>query len=376
MDIAPYSLIIAGDLVVEKSYNILDISEEIVDLFLQSNLNILNLESPITDSVFKHLKTGPHIKGDKESTLQILEKLKINIVTLANNHILDYGSKGLNDTIDFCSDNKIQYVGAGLNISEAGKTLYIDTDVGRIAIVNFCENEWCIATEDSPGANPMDVISNVNQIIEAKVNSDIVIVIVHGGNEYFSYPSPRMQKQYRYYVDQGASLVVGHHTHCVSGSEIYKGVPIYYSLGNFLFTRKSEFTEWYIGGCLKVNIKNGLIATEIIPVKQSKETYQLDLLNNSELEKFKEKIDYINSIIYDKVKLQKMWDDFILKVENSYLNYLSPLSFIGNRYIRAIIQKMNIKLFNKKGTAILLNMMRCEAHRDISKEVIKKYLLK
>jgi poly-gamma-glutamate capsule biosynthesis protein CapA/YwtB (metallophosphatase superfamily) len=76
----------------------------------------------------------------------------------------------------------------------------------------------------------MDIIDNANQIKEAKATHDKVIVIVHGGHEYYNLPSPRMQKQYRFYADQGADFVVGHHTHCISGYEVYNGVPIYYSL--------------------------------------------------------------------------------------------------------------------------------------------------
>ena len=96
----------------------------------------------------------------------------------------------------------------------------------KIAILNFCENEWSIAEDDSPGANPMDIIDNTNHIREAKASHDKVIVIVHGGHEYYNLPSPRMQKQYRFYADQDADIVVGHNTHCISGSEMYKGVEL------------------------------------------------------------------------------------------------------------------------------------------------------
>lgn len=70
------------------------------------------------------------------------------------------------------------------------------TDFITIGIINFCENEWSIAEEDSAGANPMDFIDNAYQIREAKATHDKVIVIVHGDHEYYSLPSPRMQKQY------------------------------------------------------------------------------------------------------------------------------------------------------------------------------------
>ena len=128
------------------------------------------------------------------------------------------------------------------------------TDFITIAIINFCENEWSIAEEDSAGANPMDFIDNANQIREAKAVHDKVIV--HGGHEYYNLPSPRMQKQFRFYADQGADIVIGHHTHCISGNEVYNGVPIYYSLGNFLFTKNNTNEDWYTGLLLQVDIKS------------------------------------------------------------------------------------------------------------------------
>ena len=132
-------------------------------------------------------------------------------------------------------------------MSDASKYITLEKDGLKIAIINFCENEWSIAEAGSPGANPMDIIDNASQIKSAKESHDKVIVIVHGGHEYYNLPSPRMQKQYHFYADQGADIFVGHHTHCISGNEVYKGVPIYYSLGNFLFTMNNSNNEWYTG---------------------------------------------------------------------------------------------------------------------------------
>src|SRR5690554_8220427 len=103
----------------------------------------------------------------------------------------------------------------------------------------------------------MNIIYNTNQIKEAKATHDKVIVIIHGGHEYYNLPSPRMQKQYRFYAEQGADIIISHHTHCISGKEVYKGVPIYYSLGNFLFTNTSSFEDWYIVIVLDLTIING-----------------------------------------------------------------------------------------------------------------------
>lgn len=248
------------------------------------------------------------------------------------------------------------------------------TDFITIAIINFCENEWSIAEENSPGANPMDIIDNANQIKEAKATHDKVIVIVHGGHEYYNLPSPRMQKQYRFYADQGADIVVGHHTHCISGNEVYKGVPIYYSLGNFLFTSKSTIEDWYTGLVLEVNIEKGNLTSKLHPVEQQKETFELSLLIGKKREDIIKRISKYNAIIEDEEKLKNEWDNYVDTKYDVYLNYWSPFSFISNRYVRGVLNRLGIKGLNKKGIALALNLMRCEAHVDMSKEVNKKYL--
>src|SRR5690554_976332 len=367
-------ILITGDLVINKTFLNDNISPEVINLFQSSDYNIVNLEAPVTESNLKILKTRPHLKSEKESTLEILKALNINLCTLANNHVLDYDEQGVLDTINFCKENNIQTVGAGNNLEEASKTLYFDSAEGKIAIVNFAENEWSSATEKTAGANPMDIIDNAKQIKEAKQSADYVFVIVHGGHEYYNLPSPRMQKQYRFYAEQGADIVIGHHTHCISGNEVYNGVPIYYSLGNFLFTKPSSYKDWYLGLVLEVEIKNGNITSQLHPVKQEKESFELSLLNGNEKLDVLNRISKYNDIISNSVKLKNEWDIYIKSKYDFYLNYWSPISFIQNRYLKAVCNRLGIKLINKKGMALTLNLMRCEAHTDMSKEVIKKYL--
>ena len=370
-------ILIVGDLFVSDQYYDNDlIDKSIQDMFSSADYRIVNLEAPITEDNPKNkiLKTGPHLRMSSDTIMPYLHQLKIDAVTMANNHILDYGDKGVTDTFNELVDHKIKYIGAGNDLTEAKKPLSLHKDGMKIAILNFCENEWSIAEEDSPGANPMDIIDNTNQIREAKASHDKVIVIVHGGHEYYNLPSPRMQKQYRFYADQGADIVVGHHTHCISGNEVYKGVPIYYSLGNFLFTSKSTIEDWYTGLVLEVNIEKGNLTSKLHPVEQQKETFELSLLIGKKREDIIKRISKYNAIIEDEEKLKNEWDNYVDTKYDVYLNYWSPFSFISNRYVRGVLNRLGIKGLNKKGIALALNLMRCEAHVDMSKEVNKKYL--
>jgi poly-gamma-glutamate synthesis protein (capsule biosynthesis protein) len=368
-------LLITGDLAIIHPYDFTtQLDKSVIDLFSKSDINIVNLEAPVTESKCKILKTGPHLKSHKQSLVNVFRKLKVDVATLANNHILDYGEQGVFETISFCETNYIKTVGAGINVREAQRILYLDTEEGQVAIINIAENEWASATKKSAGANPIDIIDNAKQINEAKQSSDYVIVIVHGGHEYYSFPSPRMQKQYRFYADQGANIIVGHHTHCISGNEIYNGVPIYYSLGNFLFTKNNLNDEWYTGLVLEVDITNESVDCHIHPIRQEQESFQLSLLEGDEKNDVFERINSFSTIIADERMLDAKWNEYIDCQSRMYLNYWSPLSYVENKYINAAFRKLIGNMLNKKGASLYLNLVRCEAHRDLSEEVLKKYI--
>jgi poly-gamma-glutamate synthesis protein (capsule biosynthesis protein) len=374
------NILITGDFFIADEYaNKELIDQSVVELFQQADYRIVNLEAPLTANEPKNkiLKTGPHLRMTENTVLPYLKQLKVDAVTLANNHVLDYGAKGLIDTFESLSKNKINYVGAGNNLTDATKPLALEKDGLRIAILNFCENEWSIAEVDKPGANPMDIIDNTNQIKAAKATHDKVICIIHGGHEYYHLPSPRMQKQYRFYADNGADAIVGHHTHCIGGYEIYREVPIIYSLGNFLFTKKSEKEVWYNGLLGSLNIeKNKTIIFKIHPVKQEINTFQTSLLKKEEKVKTLEEIQELNMTIAKEKQLHKKWEEFIQQKAKQYLNIFSPVSSFNNRYINYLVKKTGIDkwFMNKNHYKLMLNIMRCEAHLDASKKIINNFV--
>lgn len=110
------------------------------------------------------------------------------------------------------------------------------------------------------------------------------------------------------------------------------------------------------------------------PVKQAKESFDLSLLESNEKKEVLNRISTYNKIIEDPEKLKSEWNKYPESKYQSYLNYWSPLSFIKNRYIKAILNKLGIRMINKKGMSYSLNLMRCEAHADLSREVIRRYL--
>src|SRR5690606_7364369 len=368
-------MLIAGDLaVLNEEYNSGSIDNNVRELFRSSDFNIVNLEAPVTDCDEKILKTGPHLKGSKQGTIDVLQALNVRLVTLANNHILDYGEKGLKDTLDFVKKHNIDRVGGGVNNEDASRIFYLETDEGRIAVINFAENEWASAGETSAGSNPMDLIENVNQIREAKKNADFVLVIIHGGHEYYNLPSPQIQKRYRFYADEGADIVISHHTHCVSGFEIHNGVPIYYSLGNFLFTKQSKKHDWYTGLIVEINIVEGKLEADYHIVEQEQNSFALSLVSGSSAEALNDRIYKYSQQILSRQSLGEAWENYKEESKTNTLRYWSPNIFIKNRYLRSFLYKIGMTWLNKDGVKVYLNMIRCESHLDLSREIFKDYV--
>jgi hypothetical protein len=350
------------------------------DIFYEikgADFSMINLESPLTNKNDRHkiLKTGPNLKANPEC-VKTLKYLDIDLVTLANNHIFDFGQQGLNDTLNICKENKISTVGAGENLKQAKKIFYKKHKDITVAIINIAENEWGSASFVKGGANPLDLINNTRDIIEAKNKADFVFVIVHGGHEFYKYPSPRMKKLYRYFAEMGADLVVGHHTHCYSGFETYKKVPIYYSLGNFLFDSNTEFSGWYEGFLLSIEVVKGeVIKTKAIPYKQCKDgDIGVSLLTDFNF--FNENIKRINKVISDDELLEKKYEKYIDKYQNMVLAFFSNDNLFDFWKMRGIIRKLNLsrKFLRNKQLKSILNYVRCESHRDLTFSVLTKYL--
>lgn len=371
-------MVIGGDFFVSESFENRDIiSNEVIELFKKADYRILNLESPICqdNSKNKIIKTGPHLRTSSDAVIPVLKSLSVDLVTMANNHILDYGIQGLEETFETLKKSNIGYVGAGNNLHEAQQPYTFEKNGIRIAILNFAENEWSIAEEDKAGANPLDIIDNINQIKAAKATHDKVICIIHGGHEYYHLPSPRMVKQYRFYADNGADAIINHHTHCIGGYEVYNNTPIAYSLGNMLFTRHSNYDSWYNGLLAHLSINNhSPIELTLIPIKQKKGSFLLTRLNGDEEKAVFKQFEGYNNIIFQDRLLRTEWDNFVLSKQR-ITGVFSPLNSLPGKYLRAALMRLgaNNPILSKRYLKSVFNYIRCEAHRDLITAVMNNH---
>lgn len=349
-----------------------DCFKQVRDITLASDYAIVNLECPIVKRKAKPIvKCGPNLK----CTSKVVDAIKyagFRGVTLANNHIYDFGETGLADTIEDLTTNQIDYMGGGRNLSEASSIFY-KTIVGqRLAIINCCEHEFSIATEQTGGANPLNPIQQYYAIKEAKQNADYVIVIVHGGHEHYQLPSPRMQETYRFFVDAGADAVINHHQHCYGGYEIYKEKPIFYGLGNFCFDEDGQRDSiWNYGYMVELHLEKSISFT-LYPYEQCNHTPIIQLLENNDKIEFDKQLQHLNAVIISPKVLQKEHEKWMEKDARNWLVSLFPYS---NRYIQALIRRKFLPFYlPKKKITALVNKVACEAHRDKFIYILSKQL--
>lgn len=338
--------------------------QKLTELFQQADLNITNLECPLTKFSKAIEKSGPALKAEPKM-VEALKSNHFNLVTLANNHIMDYGSQGLKDTIDILDKNSISHVGAGLK-NEQIDVIYHEHNGILLAIVNFCENEWSTIAKSGYTANGFSEIDAFYSIKNAQSKADHVIVIHHGGHEMYNLPSPRLKKTLRFFVDCGADVVINHHTHCVSANEVYQDKPIYYSLGNFVFDNpKFKNTIWNYGMMVKLEITKEQIKSQNFYFKQFGDQPKVELISPKVLPI---DVESLYHTLQDDEKLEKAFKTVIEEKTKMYKTYLEP---VKSRYYNALINKGLVpSLWHSRKRLILNNLVRCESHREILQSIL------
>jgi poly-gamma-glutamate synthesis protein (capsule biosynthesis protein) len=270
----------------------------IIDELRKSDILFGNLECPLSNRG-SPLKNKCCLYSQPE-TLKSLKSAGFNMVSLANNHIFDYGYESFEDTISLLKENNISWFGAGKKLEEARTPVILS--INNISI-GFLGYSWDFigsinATENKFGTAPLSEKLILNDVKKLKEKVDVVIVSLHWCYEREKYPLPSQRKLAHKIIDAGANLILGHHPHVLQGIEEYNGGVIVYSLGNFIFPdisykqykliQKPENKEALIFSC--GISKNGIEGFEIIPVKANNQ-FQPVMLESDEKGFMLEKID-------------------------------------------------------------------------------------
>jgi hypothetical protein len=373
-------IIVAGDLFcggkTEKYLTAKEINPlwgELIEELYNHDVRMVNLENPLTWSNSRVFKVGPHLTASPKCAEGIYHG-GFNVVTLANNHMKDMGDDGVIDTLRYCSKAGLYTVGAGINLEGATHPLNIEVNNIRISVLSIAEGEFSVAEKDTPGVWPLNLIDNYYQIQRAREISDFVLVIFHGGVEFYPFPTPDMVKTCRYFVDAGANCVVCHHIHVPSGLEIYKDSPIFYSTGNFLFDWPHKMAaDGYIGYMISIEVSEKTVSKfRLIPYFQCKDEFGVKPMRGNDLSEFLDRIYNISRVIQDEKSLNFEFRQFVKIKRKYYLNKLLLLS------------ETERKLFSKgvwpfwrtdiKRLAEAKNQFACRAHFFMMLSILEEEL--
>lgn len=369
-------LCIAADIVpTQSNYSLFEnenveelIGDNLYHRFQNADYIIMNLEVPLTDQKSPIRKCGPCLSAPTD-TIKGLIKINPYFYTLANNHILDQGSAGLDNTIKTLQLYGANYSGVGKNLKEANLPFVTTVCNKKIGIYCCAEHEFSIAGDDSAGANPYDPLESFDTVKSLREKCDYLIVLYHGGKEHYRYPSPLLQKIFHKFADSGADLVIAQHTHCIGCEEKYKGSLLVYGQGNFLFD-DSDNDCWKTSLLLCLDLET--LAIEYIPlikkdntVREASGTIREEILSD-----FYNRSKQIMQHGFVKSNYSKysetMLAEYCLRLfgkckHNMFLRILNKIT--SYKFIKS--------LYRESDRIVIENVLDCEAHRELASECMR-----
>ncbi len=297
----PFTMMFTGDVLFQdnilSAYNSSGLSGILSDdmrrELKEADIAMINEEFPFGTGGTKAPDKQFTFKADP-SYVKVFREMGVDMVSLANNHVLDFGPEVLSQTFETLDKAGIPYVGAGESVERASAWETIEVQGTKVAFL--CASRvipvvgWDVLNSQPGVFTTYDPARLAEQIAKAKEENDLVVVYVHWGIEKAEVPEAYQREMARTYIDAGADLVVGSHPHVLQGIEYYKDVPIVYSLGNFMFHPTIDRTA-----VLKVTVdEHRQLKLTMIPAKAaSSNTYVADGDAGQEI------LSYLESISFD-----------------------------------------------------------------------------
>lgn len=334
---------------------------DLLPVIRSSDLSVVNLEAPLSDCGTPACKSGAVFKGERKH-VNGLSAVPFDVVTLANNHMFDFGLEAFKETIEALDQTGIRHLGAGMNREEAGLPLVVELKGIKVGIVNFSEGEDLTSATSDPGVMGWELEYMTHTIRDLKKKVDFVLVISHCGIEYVPFPPPYVADAFKDMADAGADLVIGHHPHVPQGISFHNSTPVCHSLGNFVFFQETDLKFRKLGYMVRIGLnRDSLASIEIVP-------YQIlpqgvELLKDEQAALFFEKFKEISLPVNDPKALEESWHGF--------LDYYGQKGFFNE--ISMIMEKLEND--TQKGAAMFRNRLTTLQHynhwKDFMTRIIK-----
>lgn len=263
-------LFFAGDFCSTPSASEISVSEELKGLIQSCDWRVINFEVPLKPDVQMPLQKRKRF-FQHDDVPGFLRGIGFNLFSLANNHVYDWGDEGLKKTKAALGSESF---GIG-TYDEAYQVKVVDVEGIKIGFMALSFAAYAgvfddVTDHDGLGCAYINDLRVNHDIIEAKKHLDYLFILPHDGIEYIDVPLPETIARYRDFIDYGADGVIASHPHCPQGWEVYKGKPVFYSLGNFLFNSKTDYgfhsdlPHWYEGLCVIMSLDKGGISWEVV----------------------------------------------------------------------------------------------------------------
>ena len=370
------SLLIAGDLCVTGHTVLADRGQPVPWAALAPeigahDLAFVNLECPLTRRPETIAKAGPVLWGDPELA-EMIAAGGFGGVTLANNHVLDAGPAGVEDTLDACTRAGLTVVGAGVDLAAAEKPLIADAGGLRIGVVACAEREFSIAERGSPGAAPLDPWRTPELVRETARDADVVVVILHGGNESAAVPRPGLVAACRSLVSAGAHAVICHHSHVAGPAEVFRGAPIFYGTGNFLFPADDVSDRtWHVGYAVSLTLAaDGVTSARILPYEQSVVGLTVRSLSELNERALVAALLRTGAAVQDPDLLAAAWDAHCEAQRRHYLYMALGLTRSERRLLK--YGGWPSWRLPRRRLPDLLDVISCDSHREALEHILQK----
>ncbi len=375
------NLLIGGDLCpvnrnlrffVEGDIGIID--KSILKEILDSDYFLINLECPLLKRIENARGKGGPIHGVPYSIIKGIKMLHVSACNLANNHILDFGIQGLNDTISLLKEENIAPIG----IKHSDNSVKIkNVKIGFLSIVDTEAihdeyNETFLTLSDFDLHKFVDKVVNV---------TDISIALVHAGISGYQWPSPYFFRFAHFLVDNGIDFVIFQHNHVPGIHEIYKGKHIIYGQGNFLFdigNSERHFPFWHRGNLIKLmidEISKSIIDVKLIPFLQSREFPGLKRIRDIEDDSY---FRVCNNNIFHNLnidKVKKKWEKYVeRKMDDVLFNFFIGCNSKFMEYFCVYFHRkfpFVRKFITRRSSLVKRNYFLSETNREIMETIFK-----
>jgi poly-gamma-glutamate synthesis protein (capsule biosynthesis protein) len=362
----PFTVLIAGDWAPIRAFDSRIANDpasaygDLLDGMRAADLRIVNCECALSEGGQPVWKSGSAFKG-RPAHVRGLTCVPFEVACLANNHVLDYGVDAFAETVATLRGSGVRTLGAGLSEADAWEPLTLELGESRLSLVNFSEGEDLTAARGGPGVAGWEIPRVCDLVRRLKTRGDCVIAVAHAGLEYVPFPPPYLQQAYRAVIEAGADCVAGHHAHVPQGIELYRGRPIAYSLGNFVFYQPTDLYWRKIGFLLELELAEGAVRRFQAQPHRITES-GLGALGREEKAEFRGVLAAISEPLSEDGGCERAWE--------AYLDYYGAEGL--EKELGGILEALQAE--PPKGAAMLRNRLTTPQHAELWRDLLRRIM--